>query len=93
MYEFIDDEELALGINLDIADDSEPEENISVQHVSSQSLALAKCLTLFILNSQVACRISNGAINHLFRFLSIFLVIISSFCTQCSDLAKTKPAE
>ena len=64
----------------------------SVQQTSVQPTAIAKWLAIFLLQLQGAYRLSNTVINHLFRFLSTLLLVISTFSSQCSELAKPFPS-
>ena len=90
--EWIDDEELSSSLKDDIdSEDSEPEDTASIP-VQSLATTPAKWLTLYLLQLQGAYHRSNGVINCLFRFLSTFLFILSTFCSQCSELAKAFPS-
>ena len=86
------DDQLSSSYKHDIGDDSEPEDSITIQELPVRSLALIRWLSVFLLQLQAAYHLSNGVINCLFRFLKTFLVVISTFSSQCHDLAQNFPS-
>lgn len=89
--EWINNEDESNRFMQDIGEDSEPEDVASVQDLPPQSLAIVRWLTLFLLSLQAAYRLSNRAVNYLFRFLATLFSVLARYTSEF-NLAQSFPS-